>query len=88
VCAGPNTVAARSKVWTVFARLNTGIVGSNPTLGMDVYVCLFCVCVVLRVGSGLRRADPPSKESYRLRIGEETGKEAKVQQKDCRAIDR
>jgi hypothetical protein len=32
-------------------------VGSNPTQGMDVCVCvcmrLFCVCVVLCVGSGL-----------------------------------
>jgi hypothetical protein len=36
----------------VFARSNTGIVGSNPIRGMDVYVCLFCVCV-LCVGSGL-----------------------------------
>jgi hypothetical protein len=36
---GPITVAARSKVWTVFARSNAGIVGSNPTQGMDVYVC-------------------------------------------------
>jgi hypothetical protein len=38
----PNTVAARSKTWTVFARSNIGIVGSNPTQGMDVCV-LFCV---------------------------------------------
>jgi hypothetical protein len=29
----------------VFARSNTGIVGSNHTEGMDV--CLCCVCVVL-----------------------------------------
>jgi hypothetical protein len=43
----------RSKAWTVFARLNTGIVGSNPTRGMDVCVHLFCVCIVLCVGSGL-----------------------------------
>jgi hypothetical protein len=49
----PITVAARSKVRTVFARLNTGIVGSNPPWGMDIYVCLFCVCVILRVLSGL-----------------------------------
>jgi hypothetical protein len=33
-------VAARSKAWTVFARSDTGIVGSNPTQGMDVYVRL------------------------------------------------
>ena len=25
-----------SKVWTVFARLETGIVGLNPTQGIDV----------------------------------------------------
>jgi hypothetical protein len=32
---------------------NSGVVSSNSTEGMDVYVRLFCVCVVLRVGSGL-----------------------------------
>jgi hypothetical protein len=37
----------------VFARSNTGIVGSNPTRGIDVYMHLFFVCVVLCVGSGL-----------------------------------
>jgi hypothetical protein len=31
----------------VFARLNTGIVGSNPARGMDVCLRLFYVCVVL-----------------------------------------
>jgi hypothetical protein len=38
---------SRSKAWTVLARSNTGIVGSNPIWGMDVYVHLYCV------GSGL-----------------------------------
>jgi hypothetical protein len=38
------TVAARSKAWTVFARSNIDIVGSNPTGGMDVCVRLFCLC--------------------------------------------
>jgi hypothetical protein len=38
-----NTVAVRSKAWTVFARSNAGIVDSNPTRGMDVCVSLFCV---------------------------------------------
>jgi hypothetical protein len=47
------TVAARSKAWTVFARLNIGIMGSNLTQGMDICLHLFCVCVVLCVGSGL-----------------------------------
>jgi hypothetical protein len=45
------------------ARSNTGIVGSNPTQGMDVRLHLFCVCMYV---AELRRADPPSKESYRL----------------------
>jgi hypothetical protein len=49
------TVAARSEASPIFARLNTGIVGSNRSQGMDVSVCvcLFCDCVVLCVGSGL-----------------------------------
>jgi hypothetical protein len=46
-------VAPRSEAWTVFARSNAGIVGSNPTQSMDVCVHLFCVCVVLCVGSDL-----------------------------------
>jgi hypothetical protein len=49
----PISVAARAKAWTVFARSNTGIVGSNPTQGMDACVRLLCVCVVLCIGSGL-----------------------------------
>jgi hypothetical protein len=51
----PITVAAESKAWTVLAISNTGIVGSNPTRGMDVCVRLFCVYVVLCVGSSLER---------------------------------
>jgi hypothetical protein len=42
----PVTVAERSKAWTLFARSESGIVGSNPSQGMDVwcvYMCLFCV---------------------------------------------
>jgi hypothetical protein len=39
----PITVAAQSKAWTVFARSNTGVVGSNSTRAMDVCVRLFCV---------------------------------------------
>jgi hypothetical protein len=45
-------VAARSKARTVFARSNTGVVGSNPNPDMDVCVHFFRVCVVLCVGSG------------------------------------
>jgi hypothetical protein len=35
------------------AHSNTGVVGSNPTRSMDVCLLLFCVHVVLCVGSGL-----------------------------------
>jgi hypothetical protein len=47
------TVAALSKAWTVFAGSKTGIIGSNPTRGMDVCMGSFCVYFVLRVGRGL-----------------------------------
>jgi hypothetical protein len=36
--------SARSKARTVFARSNTGILGSNPIRGMDVCLRLFCLC--------------------------------------------
>jgi hypothetical protein len=42
VCYLPITVAVRSNACTVFARSNAGIVGSNPTQGMDVCMSLFC----------------------------------------------
>jgi hypothetical protein len=65
----PIAVAAQSGTWSVFARSNAGIVGSNPTRVMDVYVRLFCVCAVLYVGSGLATGWFSSKESCRLCIG-------------------
>jgi hypothetical protein len=37
------TLAALSEARTVFALSNTGVVGSNPTPGMDVCVRLFSV---------------------------------------------
>jgi hypothetical protein len=43
----PITVAAWSKAWTLFARSNTGIVGSNPTRGLDV--CVHSMFVLLCV---------------------------------------
>ncbi|PNF20358.1 hypothetical protein B7P43_G12827 [Cryptotermes secundus] len=46
--AWPVTVAERSKACTVFARSEAGIVGSNPTQGMDV-----CVRLCLSTGRGL-----------------------------------
>jgi hypothetical protein len=55
----PITVAAPSKAWIFLARSNAVIVGSKPTQGMDVCVRLFCVCVVLCVGSGLATSWSP-----------------------------
>jgi hypothetical protein len=49
----PITVATRSKVLTVFARSNAGIMGSNPTQDMDVCVCVYSVIVLFCVSSGL-----------------------------------
>jgi hypothetical protein len=63
----PITVTARSKAWIVFARSKSGIVGSDPTEGMDVRVCVYSVFVLSCVQvAALRRADPSFKESYRL----------------------
>jgi hypothetical protein len=46
-------VYVRLKALSVFVSSNTGIVGSNRIEGMDVCVHLFCVYVILCVGSGL-----------------------------------
>jgi hypothetical protein len=58
--SGPVMIAEPSKAWTVFARSDAVIVGSNPASGMDVWcvyvctrACLFCVCVVVYLGRGL-----------------------------------
>jgi hypothetical protein len=45
------------------ARSNTGIVGSNPTQGMDVCVRLFCFCVALCVGSDFATGWSPVQRS-------------------------
>jgi hypothetical protein len=79
----PITVAARSKAWTVFACSNIGVMGSNPTRGMDVCVPLLCVWVAVS-----RRANPPSKESYRLCIWLRKWKSDQGPTKGCRAVDR
>jgi hypothetical protein len=45
------------------------VVGSNPTRGMVVRVCVYSVFVLSCTQvSALRQADLPSKESYRLCI--------------------
>jgi hypothetical protein len=77
------TVAVRSKAWTVFAPSNAGIVVSNPTQGMDICMRLFCVCVVLCVGSGLVTGwSLSSKESYYLcKKDYETEEDIRAQQR-------
>jgi hypothetical protein len=52
-------MAARSKGTTVFARSDAGIVGSNPTQGMDVCIGL-CVGCDLATGLSLVQGNPLS----------------------------
>jgi hypothetical protein len=80
-------VAAWPKAWTVFAISNAGIVGSNPTQGMDFcIVCIhsFVVLFCLYVGA-FRPADPPAKESYWLCIESRNWKSSQGPEKGCRA---
>jgi hypothetical protein len=49
--------------------LNAGVVGSNPTRGMDVSVRLFCVYAVLCADNGLATGWSPVQGVYRLCIG-------------------
>jgi hypothetical protein len=55
----PIRVAALSGAWTIFVHSHAGIMVSSPTRGMHVCVRLFCVCVVLCVGSGLVKGWSP-----------------------------
>jgi hypothetical protein len=79
----PITVAARSKAWTVFVRSNAGIVGSNPTQGMDVCAWVYSVFVLSCVQiAALRRADHSFKEPYCLcKEDYETEEEGRAQQR-------
>jgi hypothetical protein len=63
MCESGDTTAAWSKARNVLARSNTGIVGSNPTHGMDVCLRLLCICLQV---AALRRADHSSKVTYGL----------------------
>jgi hypothetical protein len=46
----PVTVAERSEACNVFARSEAGIVGSNPTQGMNAwYVYVFILCLYCRL---------------------------------------
>jgi hypothetical protein len=73
----PITAPARFKAWTVFARSNTAIVGSNSTWGIDDCVRLFCAQVV-----ALRRTDPCPRGPTDCVRDQENEKAAKVPQKD------
>jgi hypothetical protein len=54
-------VAALSKAWTVSARSNAEIVGSNPTQAMDVCVSIYTVFLLSCVQvAALRRAASPT----------------------------
>jgi hypothetical protein len=71
-------MAALSKARTVFARSNTGIVGSNPTRSMDVCLRLFSVCIVLCIGSGLATRWSPVQGALPTAYRWRTEKAAKV----------
>jgi hypothetical protein len=72
----PITLPPWSGAWTVFACSKTGIMSWNPTWGMEV-------CAVL---CALHRADPPSKEFYRLCKRPRNWKSDKGTTKDYSAI--
>jgi hypothetical protein len=59
----PVSMAERSKATTDYDRSNIGIAGSNRASGMDVCPRVSVLCYPVSV-QALRRADPPSKESY------------------------
>jgi hypothetical protein len=78
----PITVAVRNKTWTLFARSNAGIVGSNPTQGMDVCLRLCAFVLFCMFGSGLATGWSPAPgilpTLYRIK---NLKKAAKVEQK-------
>jgi hypothetical protein len=80
------TVAAQSKSWTVSARSNTEVVDSNPTPDMEVCVQFSVFALSYMQVGALRRADPLSKEPYRLCIGLRNWKSGQGQTK--RIVDR
>jgi hypothetical protein len=75
----PITVVAPPKAWTVLAPSNTGVMGSNLNRDKDVIYSVFVIsCVEV---AALRRADPLSKESYRLYRGLQNCKVDIIQQR-------
>jgi hypothetical protein len=68
--------------------LQTGVVGWNPTQGMDVCERLFCVCVVLCVGSGLATGWSPLEGALSTVYWIKKLKKRPSPTKGCRAIER
>jgi hypothetical protein len=60
-------MAERSKACTVYDRSNIGISDSNPASGMDMCPRVSVLCCPVSA-EALRRADPPSKESYQMSL--------------------
>jgi hypothetical protein len=83
----PHTVAAWSEAWTVFARSNTGVVGSNPTRGLDICVRVFCVCVLF-VGSDIATGWSPVQGVLPAVYGIKKLESSQRPTKGCRTIDR
>jgi hypothetical protein len=68
--------------WTVFARSNTGIMGSNPTWGIGISMRFFYGCAVLCTGSGLATGWSPVQEILpSVQKDHETEKAAEIQQR-------
>jgi hypothetical protein len=78
---GPITGAERPKAWIVFTCSNTGVVGSNLTRGMDVWV--YSVFVWRRPWEGLILVQGVPRTVHRIKG---LKKEAETQQMGCRAI--
>jgi hypothetical protein len=77
----PITVAARSKAITVFALSDAGIVGSYPTQGRDLCVCVYSVSNCLMAGwSPIQGVLPNVYRTENLKRGQSPTK-------GCRAID-
>jgi hypothetical protein len=69
-------MTAQSKAWTVLARSDAEIVGSNRTQGMDVcIVCVYCVRAVVTGWSPVQGVLPAVHKIKKLK------KAAKVRQR-------
>jgi hypothetical protein len=87
IFAMPITAAARSKAWTVFASSKLVSWVRIPLKAWMSVWCVYSVFVLFCVQvKALRRADPPSKESYQMCIGSRKWKSGKGPTKRCRTI--